>query len=207
MPKVERIDENSHVPPSTATVEIGTPPEPETISFSLAAGGEAVFNLPTVRNLKAVERENLSPTDICRRLGEITLVSWGDASVMPPDDEIDAEDDITLIETFSDLLRTVNDVDTSEQKYEVQPDKSHLVVLSDGRELVLRRLTRVDMRQAEASTAKGTESNCRIAVSACKSWWRSDRKPMPADFDNLGLEDWSRISQALLGFFRRRTTR
>lgn len=195
MPEIKLLS-NSATPLEPGSEQVALPPQ--TVSFPLETGGEAVFSLPTIRHLKLAERSNPSPQDLCRKLGEICLIQWGEQTTIPSDEEIDAVDDQTMMQLFLDLIDTAND-----GEYEVLPDRSHRVQLSAG-SLTLRRLTRKDVKVAETSKAGRVAIDILTAVSATTEWWRNDRGVMPADFDALPLSDYGRLSKALQGFLTKR---
>jgi hypothetical protein len=201
MPDVKLLDTSNSAPTTPTASPSPTPVEPKTISFQLEGEpGEAVFSIPTIRHLKQAERGNPSPQDLCRKLGEICLIKWGEQTKIPDDDAIDAVDDQEMMQVFLDLIE-----DTTSGEYEVLPDRSHRVQLSVG-SLTLRRLTRKDVKLAETSKAGRVAIDILTAVSATTDWWRSDRSIMPADFDPLPLSDYGRLSKALQGFLTKRAS-
>jgi hypothetical protein len=181
-------------------------PTPKTITFPLTGQpGEAVFNVPTIGNAIASEsaNPNLAKIELYRKMAANSLISWGDKSSMPPDEEIDIADDFAIIELFS--------VDTTTGTFDVLPDKSHSVQLSVGL-LLLRRPSRVDVRKVESLTSQvqagkmgGIMSDLMWACDLCVKWWKDSRSIMPGDFNELPLSDYANIGAALQAFFPRRT--
>lgn len=192
---------------------------PNRLSIELEDGGEAVFRIPTVADLKAVEKvSGLAITDTCRELAARCVISWGDRASAPDEDDIYAADDQALVRLMLMQLAGADDASLSDEDlmkaylgqvegdrlYEVLPDKRHKVTLAIG-ELTLRRLTRKDIRRIEANASKvgAITGDVLAAVSICEEWWRSDRAIMPADFDAVPLAEFRRVSAALQGFLKR----
>lgn len=191
-PKITVIKEDLPETPSEAL--------PATLSVQLESGGEAIFRIPTVRDLKAVERnEPGSALDKCRELGKVCLISWNGSETTPPDDEVDALDDQSVIKLMSEELIP----DSDEPLFSITPDRTHVVNLSKGT-IELRRLTRKDLRTVEGQS--GVMADVLVAVSACKRWWRSDRPIMPADLEELPLREFRGVSKALESFLQRSST-
>lgn len=185
---------------------------PNTISIMLEVGGEAVFHTPTLKQLRMAEhillqeqkaakkQGRISPTELCRKLGELCLAHWGDRPNIPPDEEIDACDDTAMLELFLKQLGEGTEEDLP--AFEVLGDRSHRVSLSCG-SITFRRLNRKDLRVVENSQVGAIATDILLAVSCCTEWWRSDRPIMPADLDSLTLEEYGRVSKALQGFLER----
>jgi hypothetical protein len=203
MPKVELLSDADSESPNNHP---STPVEEKTLSFPLIGQpGEAVFRLPTIGNAIAVQSRypNLEAIDICRKMAEDALISWGDNTSLPPDDEIDMADDYAMVELFM--------IDGSTGEFDVLPDKSLACQTAKGL-LVLRRPTRVDARKGESLSAQvlkgkvnAITSDLMWACDLCVKWWNESRKIMPGDFNDLPISDYVNIQAALRSFFPRRT--
>lgn len=196
---------------------------PSTLSFPLEGEpGEAVFNTPTVRHMKLVERNHkkLSITDQLRELGRLCLVQWGEHTALPSEDEIDAFDDqemsrlmlrqltgITDSEITDETLMQIfaGQIDRPSQSFEVLPDRSHRVELSVGA-VILRRLSQKDIKRVEKASEQsgGITTDVLTACSVTTEWWGgSKRSIMPADFDPVPLAEFRRVTEALQAFLKR----
>lgn len=194
-----------------------------TLNVDLIDGGQAIFRVPSVGDIKAIEQTSpgLSLSDTCRALSARCLVEWAESTELPPDDEMDAADDQAIVRAFLRELSGALDLDATNDaaimarylgqteaatpSYTVTSDRHHLIRLSAG-DLTLRRLTRKDVRRVEAAAEKSgaVTGDVLAATSLCVDWWQQHVRPiMPADFDPIPLNEFRRVSDALKGFLTR----
>lgn len=203
MPKVQLLSDDE-LNPTPSTDNGATPPERQgaiTFEFDLEDGGVASFRMPTVQDIVdlgiAADREENNK--LARRLSELCLIDWNGQKTIP--EQIDGADDSERLLVFLELLAPVATQFNpgEENPYTEHADRSREVVLSDGRSLVMRRLTVKENLVLEDGKIASTERACRVASSACIKWWK-DRTMMPADLYQLTLEDYAKVFKTLQSF-------
>lgn len=192
-----------------------TPTAPPPLEFTLSRKqGRAGFNYPQVLDLINIEAKGADLT-AATNAGAIALLDhfidiardrciwWGDATAMPPLDEVREKDAIAAGTLMMEHLQEVDQANTDTSLYseEVEEDGRLFlkVSLSTGL-LILREPMGIDTRKASKAAKKGLiYTNCtKIALLTVKYGDRSTINM--AELQKLSWGDYFKVQYALANF-------
>ena len=221
MPKVERLESDANGASPIEMIEIETEgaiePEQSTardeISFELAKGkGKAVFRMPTVRDLLALEARGFSMytadglEKFCFELAEISFKAWGDRNQMPSPESIRRQDSEAKLRLFVDLLTLDGEkVDAYTKAIDEGSSRgdgldAFEIRLTDGSIARFDEPSEADIRNKNSK--RPTEGMVRFCSRLCTHWNGEPVKTveMQVKIPKLSVEDFSRVATGLNTF-------
>lgn len=225
--KVEQINEpiaaDSIVGVDNGFQRIERDPDAPVMFLCLEDGGEAMFRMPYVADLKAAEKiegaiayqgqQPVFTVTYYRAILRQICIDWNGDPAMPPSEKIDGIDDQEMIEMLNAYQMKLNEavdqfVDTKGKEIEVS--------LTTGDVLTFVRLSQADrenlekkIQQLDDPRKQLADSNILSAIAVAKRW---NLEPINEGglwsfFDSLDLENYTRIVQATDRLFRKSSSK